>query len=474
MSVVTPDPDRVPPARRLAVIGALAAVAVAAVALALTRDASAADRSSEQPLVAVPSAGADSATWFCAAGSGTKDGPDETLVLANVGERPAVATITVYSGASGAVAGTRRVDVAARTQVRLRVAEVAPVAEPAVTVEARGGQLIVEHVLAAHDDVAAQPCARRGSSAWYLPNGTTAKGYAQFLVLFNPYPDEAVADLTFFTEEGVKRPEDLSGLSVPAHARVTIAVHDELRRNDVTAARVVMRTGRVVAERLTLADGSEAARGIGLALGLPALGTEFSIPEAVRTDGLTDRVVVMNPSDQETTVEATVQLRSELSFSPTPTLVAARSAVALRLPEGLPADAPYSLHVRVTGAQPVALGQSVVSTAPGRWIADVEGNGVRARRWAVAAARLDGADSVVVENPGPRPARVSVAAVGGGRGPDERDHFDVAPGRSVEVPLEAPAVAAADSVIVRSDVGVTVFRIGRGGATRSAAVPFVE
>jgi len=461
---------------RLVAVAALAAVLVAAAIVAAVRDDSASASSSDAsalPVVEVPAAGADSASWFCAAGSSAKDGrADETLVLANVGSSPAAVNISVYSGTAGASPATRQLELDARSQTRVRVADIAAVAEPAVTVEARGGQVVVEHELEAFDDVATGPCARRGSSSWYFANGTTGKGFEQQLVLYNPYPDEAVADLVFITEEGVKRPEDLTGRSVPKRSRITIPVHEVVRRNDVVGVIVQTRTGRRVAERVITANGSDGPRGIAVSLGQPELATSFVVAEAVRSDANPDRLIVMNPSDSDSTIEATVQPRNELSFSPLVTVVPARSVTPLELPQGLAPDTVFSLSARVTSGPPVAFEQWSVAPAKPRSLASVVTAVVAARSWVIAGARSGERDFAVVENAGTRPVRVTVSEIGDRKGPAQRDAFEVAPGRSVKVALSDLNIADTSAVVIGADGPVSVFRFGRDGATRSPAIPF--
>ncbi|MFZ4585545.1 MAG: DUF5719 family protein [Acidimicrobiia bacterium] len=472
----TPETPRIGMRTRIGVLVAIVAVLAVAVGVSVVRDSSAAATSpTSLPLVAVPDAKSDSATWFCAAGTATKDGnAAETVVIANVGSSSASVNVSVYSGVTGAPPAARSLQVDARSQTKVKVADIAEVPEPAVTVEARGGQVVVEHSLDGFDDAAVGPCARRGSASWYFPNGTTAKGFDQNLVIFNPYPDEAVVDVSFFTEEGVKRPEGLSARSVPRRSRITIPVHEEVRRNDIVAAVVQARTGRVVAERVMTATGSDGPRGIALSLGAPELSTAaFSLPESVRSDAFAGRVIVLNPSDRDTTVQATVQTRNELSFSPYDTTVPARSATPVRLPDGLPANEPFSLVVRPTDGTPIAVEQWVVAKNKPKWLATAEGSPVTARSWVVAAARTGANDFVVVENPGTQPVRVSVSEVGERNGPTQRDAFEVASGRSAKVALADLSIGDSSSVILSGDGQFTVFRVGDDGATRSVAIPFL-
>ena len=60
---------------------------------------------------------------------------------------------------------------------------------------------------------------------------------SSILVLFNPYGDDAIVDVTFLTDAGVQAPEAFQGLVVPRRSRVSLPIADEVRRQDHVADR---------------------------------------------------------------------------------------------------------------------------------------------------------------------------------------------------------------------------------------------
>ena len=133
---------------------------------------------------------------------------------------------------------SRVVRLAPRAEARVRVADVVATPEPAVVVEIVGGQAVVSHELAANGDIATEPCARGASADWYFAAGTTLKGSQQFLVLFDPFGDDAIVDVTFLTDDGVQEPDSLQALVVPRRSRVSIPVHDAVPRQRNVAIHV--------------------------------------------------------------------------------------------------------------------------------------------------------------------------------------------------------------------------------------------
>ena len=186
---------------------------------------------------------------------------------------------------------------------------------PAVVVEVVGGQAVVAHELAANGDIATEPCARGASSDWYFANGTTLKGAQQYLVLFDPFGDDAIVDVTFLTDDGVQEPDDLQALSVPRRSRVTIPVTTSCRASATVAVHVHARSGRVVAERSqlfdgTASDGEVVRQGVALSLGAAVAAPRVVLP--VRHHGRRRhrrRSGIANFGATSTTVEVNVMPR---------------------------------------------------------------------------------------------------------------------------------------------------------------------
>ncbi len=308
---------------RVPILVALVAVVVAAIVLdnrESTSQASAirAGRSAADP--AVPSKDALSTSWYCAEGTSSADGrADETILVASVADTKAEATITVMPGGLTAPV-SRSVHLEPREEVRVRVADIVAAAEPGVIVEVVGGQAVVAHELAANGDIATEPCARSAASDWYFANGTTLKGAQQYIVLFDPFGDDAIVDVTFLTDDGVQQPDSLQALSVPRRSRITIPVADALPRQREVAVHIHARSGRVVAERSqlfdgTASDGEVAHLGIALSLGAESPRREWYFPYGTTVDGATCQIAIANFSASSTTVEVNVMLDGQEPLS---------------------------------------------------------------------------------------------------------------------------------------------------------------
>ena len=99
-----------------------------------------------------------------------------------------------------------------------------------MVVETVGGAAAVSHVLEHGGDVGVESCTRTAAPDWYFASGTTVDSSQQDLVLFNPFGDDAIVDVTFLTDAGVQEPDGLQALVIPRRSRVTIPVQDSVLR----------------------------------------------------------------------------------------------------------------------------------------------------------------------------------------------------------------------------------------------------
>ena len=416
----------------------------------------------------IPPAGSLSNAWYCALGSSAPDGPTpETIVISNLGGGAIRASITVMPG-GGAESVTRDVQVAARSQSRVPVSDVLATPEPGVVVETFGGPAVVEHEIVGNADLAVGPCATGPSAAWHFAAGTTDRGTQLWLALFNPFGDDAIVDLSFLTDGGFLVPGDLQGIVVPRRTRVVVAVHDSVPRQALVATQVNTRTGRVVAEQASVREADP--QGLAVSLGTPELASRWSFP--VSSTGGGDVVVVANPGASPAQVTVAIHLDGDATLAPQVVVVPSRAAVAVDVGARVPAGLGAWIDVDAHGQQVVAeqtLGRPPTGLATSLGIPSA------ARRWAFAAGRVaaDSADSIVVVNPGPGPARVTLRVIGAGTDRVGGRTVRVASGRRTVFDLGALGVAPDAAVLIDATHSVSAARqsVAAAGVTVSPGIP---
>jgi Family of unknown function (DUF5719) len=435
--------------------------------------------------IGVPAADVASSAWYCAAGTSTPDGDaTETVVIASLAHTDIEATITVMPGGDAAPA-TDTMRLAPGEEVSVPVADVLATAEPGVVVETLGGPAAVSHVLEHGDDVGVESCTRTAAADWYFASGTTVDGSQHDLLLFNPFGDDAIVDVSFVTDSGMQEPAGLQALVVPRRSRVTIPVQDSVLRQTRVAAHVHARTGRVVAEQTQIFDGvaidGADRNGIVLSAGATAPSTVWRIAGGTTRNGGRVQLALANFSSDDASVAVKVVVVGG-EDAPAQTVRVPSQGVAMvdvttRVP--LDSDIAVIATARAVDGHRVPIVTELLATWPpassSTGLAGTLGSTVTATRWVVPVPDVDGEVTVTVFNPGPDPVTAEVlAAVDVDRrvGPTSEPELAIAPGKAKAVRLTlrrgrpvATVVSANHPVVV----GFTV--LGNAGAATSAALP---
>jgi hypothetical protein len=316
------------------------------------------------------------------------------------------------------------------------------------------------------------PCASSASDRWYLANGSTARDASQVLVLFNPFPGDAVVDIAFATDQGRDQPEALQGLPVPTGSTTRIVVGEFVRRRDVTATTVTTRTGRLVVDRLQGFDSSEGRSGLSLALAAPAPAEVWTFPAGRHEEGLVERWHVYNPSDSDAVVTVEVVTDSGEIPIPVERTVSARSQLVIDATEAavVPAEVGHSSTVRSINGVAVVAERELSGVAPSsrRGWSSMVGSPLVAERWLLAAGPGVGEvdERLVVHNPGPESVRFSVTAQVDGQvvAVDQLSDIELPPAARRELAMAdllddspVPLVVEADGpVVVERDLSPAV------------------
>lgn len=432
------------------------------------------------PRAAAPAAG--SSAWYCTGATAAKDGgADGNLLVANAGGRTLQGTVTVYPDA-GEVR-QRAVTIAPMSRQVVHLADVASSKYASALVELDGGDAVVELAAGGPLGETTSPCASAASPRWYFAEGVTTKDATETLFLFNPFPDDAVVDLVFGTEDGQVSPQALTGLAVRGNGMLAVNVGEFVQRREQVTTTVAARTGRLVAARLQAFDGTAGRKGMALALGSAATGDVWYLPEGLVVDGLSERYQVYNPSSREAQVQVQLVLESGQA-EPMVLTVPAQGRVTVtandeaRIPKGVP----HAVVVRALNGVGVVVERDVDAAPASKrsGVAETPGARVTARRWLLAAGEADDTvdEYVILQNPGTVTARVSLTVLADGAPvtKDTLQGIEVAAGQRRSVRLGDSLKVAATPVLVASDQPVVVerdlYRLGGGlGTGMSIGIP---
>jgi hypothetical protein len=314
-------------------------------------------------------------------------------------------------------------------------------------------------------------CSPVASPSWFFASGSSELTADQRLLLYNPFPDEAVVRISFFTPTGERSKANLADVAVPAGKWREIRVNDYILSQPLLATSIEANRGRIVAWRSITSTPESGPRGVGLTLGSPAPGTAWYFPEGGVGPGVRERLAVLNPGGEEA--------RVSVSLSTSSRTVQPRRLVEVAVPPRSTAEIDLGTEVAGGSSDTVKMGAAVISTNGVPVVAErelvysgnVEGISIEVGARGGALGWLMGPilaqpddDWVAILNPGERSARVSLALQGGGGpvpAPARLDDLRVGAGLRIEVAL--PRAGGPVTAVVVSDQPVVAERASYGG-----------
>lgn len=405
-------------------------------------------------------------TWFCAGGTAVEGGlADHVVVVSNLGETAVRGTLTAFPVRAEPLAPID-LEVAAGQSSSFRLGDLVAAEHAAAQVELEGGPAVVHHQVVGPASRDAARCSTKASDAWYVPWGQTTVGATMRLALFNPFPGDAVVDVTFDTEDGFRRPEAYQAMLVRSRQLVVLNVEEVVTRRQRVSAQIVARSGRLVVDRVqTMAVGEVVVADVGA--GAPGAADAWFFPDGRVDPSVVEAFYVYNPSERIADVELTLLTgNTDPTTQPEP--------FQLRLPGGAAAELVLNTQTRI--AQPLAHATSVqassdvpivvervlasgpfgpriapelppveAATLPAGVSASL-GSPLLGTRWLSGPLAPGDAGQLVVLNPGGGgDATVTV------RGPDGSTvsgPATVASGRRLELPVTGAATVEADADVV--------------------------
>ena len=452
---------------------------------------------SERPLRYVSALAAPAgivSTWFCPGGSGPDGAAELTVQLVSGSDQRRTAAVSVLPGGSDPEdARTVDIEIEPRGRVLLRPSEEVPGAQwVGAVVEVNGPDVVVEQILTTRQGgVGRSPCLTRTADRWVVPNGATrsaVEGERFIVMLLNPFPDVAVADIELVADVGR---DSIEGLVIPARRVVAVDVTEEITVAATVAAFVDVVSGRVAASWIQISDGPIAGTGVRAAAAVPDAAPRWHLPVAGVGAARRDVVAVSNPSadrvaevDLEIIAEAPGTDVSPIEITVRPGRTALVDLSGQGRLEGI---GPFSMVVRSLDGAPVAASISSVTFAAGPDGVEAPtiagstatiGADAAARRWLVAAqaaAADDGtqprgdASVLVIVNP----SSVGIAEISLRVDGDTAHRLEVGPRRRASVAL---ARLGSDRFVVEVEssapvvVGVELVGLTSRTASLGAAV----
>jgi hypothetical protein len=475
-------------ARRLPAVVALAAVVVAGVVVGSHETSHTSSAEAQvQPSGVTPEM-ALSTSWFCAGATGWPGSVAAgELVFDNAKSQPVVGTVQLVSPGGYSTKMSVSVPAGGTSTLVERFPGLrgqAATAWVGAIVTLYGGMASVNQVIDTPEGSASQPCASAASTRWYFVDGATLRNASDHISLLNPYPVDAIADLSFTTNQGQETSSAFEGVVVPADGLTVLNLGSHLRIRQHIAVTVSARTGSIVAFQTELVsqapkgadfigpkgglNPAAAVPGATVNLGATHSSTSSWWPEGADGSGLDESYLVYNPGPNAARLSLSLVAQgvsnqagssSQLTVGPYGTA----SVTTNGQPWSLPGVA-YAVHLASTNGVPVVAERSLVASAPSadRGLAVLLGQAQPVTDWlaagasAMAPTKKRGEVWLEVADPGRAAAVVSVEVLAG-RGLAQAagtSELRVAAGSRAGV--ELPAGMAHDALIVKSSQPVLV------------------
>jgi hypothetical protein len=288
----------------------------------------------------------------------------------------------------------------------------------AAVVTLYGGSAGVSQVITTAHGSASQPCASEAEPEWYFATGTTVRNARDELSLVNPYPVDAIADLSFTTEQGQEQPGAFEGVVVPAEGLTVLNLGTQLSLRQHVAVTVKARSGRIVAFETEIvtppAPGAPPVGTVGalnavvpvagatLSLGASESSTSWWWPEGADAPGLSESYDIYNPGGAPARLQLNLISRGtggSLDSSNEVTVGAYGTAVVTTngQPWALP-DISYTTHLESTNGVPVVAARSIAAAAPStyRGLGSLLGQVEPAKTWLLGPGLVAAPRSPVV------------------------------------------------------------------------------
>ena len=148
----------------------------------------------------------------------------------------------------------------------------------------------------------AASCVNSAARRWYFAQGSSAPGFREFLILYNPFPDEAVARVDLVTPDGIRSKANLADVAVPSGGTTAIRVNDFILQEKVLGAQIEAVRGRIVAWKTVFARPENRPEGVGSTVGARKASPQWFFPAGAVGPDVDERISVLNPTDREAIV----------------------------------------------------------------------------------------------------------------------------------------------------------------------------
>lgn len=242
-----------------------------------------------------------SSSWYCNWYLPGEGGISRaSVLLANTSPKDLSATINIYSKRDTI---TKKIKIPAHSFLRYPEQVSPSVQSGSLSFVADGGGTLAEIELVGSLGTAIEPCNSSPSANWAVLGSNTLSGSTTGISIFNPFAQDAVADISMSSTTQQFKPGPLQGLLISAHSSVTINLSQYFPGQAHVSVAVSTRIGRVVLGGLVQRN-DKGTVGLAALSASPAPASLWRFPVGELSDNQNQELIVYNPNSHDVTIDA--------------------------------------------------------------------------------------------------------------------------------------------------------------------------
>lgn len=334
------------------------------------------------------------------------------------------------------------------------------------------------------DGAAAAPCTGQPATRWYFAAGSTSRGQDTYLLVVNPFPEDASIGVRLLTSAGPVGVPRLRELTIRPLSETAIFLSDFHPEDESFGMDVTVSRGRLIVGRYVHMAPRTGPKGLSLALGVRAPAQRWQFAEGEVPSSGEELLQLANPGDREALVQVVFQTEAQQVALPELEEVAvpAGSHMTVKVSDRLPRGTKHGTTVLVTNGVPIVAerqttgasgGLRGTETTPGVPVQGPSGrpegserpgrSGPPGRRWLVhAGTPVGGTAELALVNSGrdDATAGISLATPSGAVQPPGLTQVPVPAGRRLSVDL-TPFLKGQPATVIVETTGDGVVAEGR-------------
>gem|GEM_PF-4139607 len=320
--------------------------------------------------------------------------------------------------------------------------------------EAFGSSIATDlQVLSSAHGASVEACASRPGNRWFFANGSTERRRDNYLLVANPFSEEAVISVKIFGPDKQVEPSLLKEKVVPPLSQTSLFLAEFVPEIPQFGIAVAASQGRVVVSRYSEVATKDGIKGASLELGAETLSPSWFFAGGESPTEGEELLMIVNPDSREALVDLSFQTdKDETSPEKLGELaVPAGRQVAIKTTDYLPRGTKHSTRITSTNGVNVVVERQISASKGARQgFESMLGVPMPAGRWAIpVGSKALGPTLLSVLNPSRKVATIGVSILSEGEvsRPEPLSAISVAPNRAQSIDLSPYLTGPATAVV---------------------------